>query len=290
MTTSNINVGNWSSYVTDAVKGKSAANYIIGGGDPAVNCKKEFIATYQCGNSAQQKSIMIPGDASGKTAFFDCSNENKLCKDFRLTLGDDGNLSLTNSENKQIWTSNTNKTGVSLDKYSAKKSKYGRNYLLSGETLNLGEFIGSPSGNCYLIMESTPEGNGLQLNYSVLNCDENQCGSDASANGVFSLAKSAYNELIGVENKIKPKMKKLSETIPIEDNLFSSKTSQLKENVKDYMGFREARPVLQKHIKQLEAMNIDNELFMTRYKYRRIVWLTLAFIIILGGIKIARSN
>jgi hypothetical protein len=287
MTTSNTNInpGNWSSYVQEFVKGKESATYIIGGApDPYYGCAKEFSASYQCGNFSTIKNINIPGEAGGKSALFDCSNENKLCTGFRLTLGDDGNLVLTDSENKQMWTSNTNKTGLSVDKFNAKNSKYGRNYLLAGETLNLGEFIGSPSGNCYLIMESTTAGNGMQLNYIVPDCDDN------STYDLFSLAKTAYNELIGSKNKIIQEFNKLSETEKEEDAVFSNTTSQLKENINDYMGLRERKPLIGKNIQQLSAMDEDTDLFLIRYKYRRVMWLTVFIIIILGGIKIARST
>lgn len=290
MSTSLVTVGNWSNYIQDFVKGKDSANYIIDGPDPAYGCPKDFKATYRCGNIENNKTINIPGEAGGKTALFDCTSENKKCKGFRLTLGDDGNLSLTDSENKQIWSSNTNKTGLALDEFSAKRSKYGRNYLLAGEMLNLGEFMGSPSGNCYLIMDKTPEGNGLQLKYSVLNCDDSQYGNDDTANGLFSLTKSAHNEIIGTKNKMKPKLDKLSKTIPLEEDLFSNKTSQLKADTHNYMGVRDARTTVKKHITQLDAMDEDSDLFLTRYKYRRIVWSILAILIVLGGIKLARNN
>jgi hypothetical protein len=90
-----------------------------------------------------------------------------------MSLGDDGNIVITDNNNKQLWTSNTNKTGLALSQYSAKNGKYGRNYLLSGEVLKNGEFIGSPSGNCYLIMATDTEGgkgSGLQLKYNVSSC------------------------------------------------------------------------------------------------------------------------
>ena len=41
-----------------------------------------------------------------------------------------------------------------------------RNYLKSGEFLSIGEFIGSPSGNCYLMMTKS----GLILYYEVSGC------------------------------------------------------------------------------------------------------------------------
>ena len=290
MSNLSIDVGNWSNYIQDFVKGKDAASYKIEGPDPAYGCLKDFKATYRCGTSLNEKTINIPGEAGGKIALFDCTNENKKCNGIRLTLGDDGNLTLTDSENKQIWASNTNKTGLALDEFNAKRSKYGRNYLLAGEMLNLGEFMGSPSGNCYLIMDETPEGNGLQLKYSVLNCDESQYGNDNTANGLFSLTKSAYNELIGTKNILNPKMDKLSKTIPLEETLFSDKTSQLKADTHNYMGVRDSRTTVKKHIKQLDAMDEDSDLFRTRYKYRRIVWSILAILIVLCGIKLARNN
>jgi hypothetical protein len=290
MSTSLVAVGNWTQYIQDFVKGKEIASYKINGPDPLVGCLKDFKATYRCGASTNDKTINIPGEAGGKIALFDCTSENKKCKGLRLTLGDDGNLSLTDSENKQIWASNTNKTGLVLDEFSAKKSKYGRNYLLAGEMLNLGEFIGSPSGNCYLIMDKTSEGNGLQLKYTVLNCDESQQGNDEMSNGLFSLTKSAFNELIGTKNKIKPKMEKLNKNILSEETLFSNKTSKFKADTHNYMGIRNARTSVKKHITQLDAMDEDSDLFLTRYKYRRIAWSILVILIVLGSLKIAHSN
>ena len=290
----NISAGNWTNYIQDFTKDKVSASYIIGkdigGADPAPDCVKEFAASYQCGNSPAIKSIKLNSATTGSVALFDCSNENKACMDFRLTLGDDGNLVLTNGDKKQIWASNTSKTGLALDEFKATNGKYKRNYLLAGEMLGIDEFMGSPTGNCYLIMTKGPDGNGLILNYSVLKCDANNFGEDEDANGLFSLAKTAYNELIGIRNKVKPKVERLSKVVPVVDKLFVDKTNQLKENVHDYMGFRDVRPVVKKHIKQLEAMGEDTDLYLTRYKYRRIAWLTLAILILLGGIKMARNN
>jgi len=283
--------GNWTSYVKDFVKDKSVANYIISGTDPAPGCQKEFNASYQCGTLPSVKTITIPKDSTGQTATFDCSAENQACSGFRLTLGDDGNLVLTDIAGKQLWTSNTSKTGLAMDDFKAVKGKYGRNYLMGGETLNLGEFMGSPSGNCYLIMAQGPDGgNGLQLNYSVLNCNEQNFGNEETANGLFSLTKSAYNELMGSQNKVKPKMDALRKTRPGQDQLFMDKTAEMNNDVQDYMGFRKTRPLLQKHIKQLAAMDEDSSLYLNRYKYRRIGWFALAVFIVLGGIKMAKKT
>ena len=283
--------GNWTSSVQAFVKDKDVANYIVSGEDPAVGCYKDFTATYQCGSLPSVKTINIPGEARGKAALFDCSAENQACSGFRLTLGDDGNLVLSNLAGNQIWTSNTNKTGLALDEYKMGKGKYARNYLLAGETLSLGEFIGSPSGNCYLIMAPGPDGNGLQLNYTVANCSEQNFGNEEATNGLFSLANTAYNQLMGTQSTvIKPKLKALNKTQLIEDNLFREKNQEMNTAVQDYMGVRATRPLVQKHITQLDAMGEDTALFLNRYKYRRVAWFTLAILILLGAIKLARKN
>lgn len=283
--------GNWTSYVKDFVVGKTQANYVITGTDPAPGCQKEFTASYQCGTLPTSKTINIPADSTGQTATFDCSAENQACSGFRLTLGDDGNLVLTDIAGKQLWTSNTTKTGLAVDEFNAASGKYGRNYLMGGETLNLGEFMGSPSGNCYLIMATGPDGgNGLQLNYSVANCNAQNFGNDETANGLFSLTNSAYNQLMGSQNKVKPNMDALSKTGPAQDKLFMDTTTTMNNDVEDYMGFRKTRPLLQKHIQQLAAMDEDSSLYLVRYKYRRIAWFGLAVLILLGGIKMAKKS
>jgi hypothetical protein len=194
-----VTIGNWTQYVKDFVQGKDSASFIIGqtgGGnkDPAYGCGKQFNATYQCGNG-KTKTININPEAWGQAAEFDCTQEVKACKEFKLTLGDDGNIVLTDSNNQTIWSSNTNKTGIANPAYSASNGKYKRNYLLSSETLALDEFIGSPSGNCYLIM--TPD--GLQLKYSVSACTMTDAntgyGNDDNTFALYSVSKINKSDL-----------------------------------------------------------------------------------------------
>ena len=189
--THNIPIGNWSSYVKSEINGKESAPFIVGksgGGttDPAYGCKKMFTSTYQCG-SGQAKVVNLDAEAWAKTGLFNCVDESKLCSGFRLTLGDDGNMTVTNNSGSKLWSSNTNKTGIALPQYSAKNGKFGRNYLLAGEVINTGEFIGSPSGNCYLIMSN---GTGLQLQYNMSSCDETTGQSnDVNAHATYSIPK-----------------------------------------------------------------------------------------------------
>jgi hypothetical protein len=212
----NVNIGNWSQYVKDTINNQEVSDYIVGsnGEDPAYGCSKDFTTNYQCGNGPT-KTINITGEGSGgRSVKYDCSAENKICGGFRLTLGDDGNLVLTNSASSVVWQSNTKDTGLSLDEFKASNGKYGRNYLLAGETLKIGEFIGSPSGNCYLMMvgnQADCSQNGLQLLYTKLNCNMNSdsdgFGSDDTANGLFSIKKNDISTLgkvgyIDEDNKI----------------------------------------------------------------------------------------
>ena len=195
----NVPIGNWTDHIKKSVHDKITQNYIINSerdADPAYGCYKNFTSTYQCGNGPT-KTVSILGDkieAGGQSVSFDCSEENKECKDIKLTLNDDGNLVLTDHLNTILWQSYTKSTGLALDKYKAVNGKYGRNYLLAGETIKSGEFIGSPSGNCYLMMvENTKDctQNGLQLLYQKTNCStddfKNQIGSNPEANGLYTI-------------------------------------------------------------------------------------------------------
>jgi hypothetical protein len=202
----NVPIGNWSQYVAEAVNGQEVANYVIGsngGTDPAYGCMKNFSSTYQCGNGPT-KTVQITGnqEAGGQTVTFDCSAENVLCGGFRLTVGDDGNLVLTDSNSAVAWQSNTSATGLALDEFKASNGRYGRNYLMSGEILYAGEFVGSPSGNCYLMMVNDVADctkNGLQLLYTKLNCTMNSptdgYGSDDTSNGLYSIPSTNISTL-----------------------------------------------------------------------------------------------
>jgi hypothetical protein len=169
----NVPTDNWLDLVKPDVDGYDKTSYNIGvrfkTPVPTGTCKKNFTAVYKCGNGPQ-KNVSVAAEANGKLAEFDCKTEAAKCGPFKLTLGDDGNLVLTNGKT-EVWTSNTvgKVSKMPLEKYKQKNGKNKRNYLLQGEILELGEFIGSPSGNCYLIMDKDASGQaGLQLRYDVM--------------------------------------------------------------------------------------------------------------------------
>jgi len=184
----NVQLGNSSEDLKTAVKGSNGISfdYIVGKNftaDPAVGCPKNFSANYKCGNGPD-KQIFIGGEANGRFANFNCVEENKKCQLF-LNVQDDGNLVVYSDGNKPVWNSNTyNVVGISNEKKNMTKGKYGRNFLLPGETLEDGEFIGSKNGKCFLTMI---KGRGLVLMYSKSNCENingKMYGTNNLPNGV----------------------------------------------------------------------------------------------------------
>lgn len=148
--------------------------------DPARGCPKAYSASYTCSPNTQTKIVNIPGEASSKIAAFDCSSENAKCREGILTLGDDGNLTLTNGDNDIVYQSGTNQVGIALTEYRATNSKYGRNYLKTGEYLLDNQFIGSPSGNCALMCKTVSNVTNLSIVYFAWGC--NKPGTAPSTN------------------------------------------------------------------------------------------------------------
>ena len=193
-----VSIGNWSKYVKNHINNNINSDiirFIIGkhgGGtiDPAIGCNKDFDATYKCGYGLT-KSVSVNANAHGKFALFTCLNENNLCNSYRLKLTNTGNIILTYN-NKTIWQSNTSKVGIPTDKYKASNSKYKRDYIKPGEYLEENEFIGSSSGNCYILMTK----NGLDLCYENLDCkiNDNLIGYGTSKNSYTLYELPSVNE------------------------------------------------------------------------------------------------
>lgn len=171
-----------------AVQGKVTGSFQVGGiGDPAVGCGKSYVASYKCG-TGPLKGVNISPEASGKVASFTCATEDAACLDFVLTLGDEGYLELKKSDGTSIWRGGGGKTGIPLAQYQASKGKYGRNSLRPGESISVGEFIGSPSGNC--TAEVVNNGNGdwqLAIVYRILGCGDGS-GGPTDTTGSYGMA------------------------------------------------------------------------------------------------------
>jgi len=95
----------------------------------------------------------------------------------------------TNNENSKTTFIPQNTPLLPNPKFAAAKSKYGKNYLVAGQTLAAGEFIGSPDGSLYLLMDS----NGvlsLNTSASVPNCKKQPSGmygGGVGANAIYEL-------------------------------------------------------------------------------------------------------
>ncbi len=195
--------GNWTNNVVSSLGNNpvDVLNYVPNvdsTADPAVGCAKNFTSTYKCGLGTTAKSVSVDPEAGGKTARFDCSAEFAQCNDLKLTLTDDGKLTLTNGDGtKKLWDSITafgangsfpaNSTPI-VDPMNAGNGtpdsrvdvgagggpgrRYKHNYLLAGQYLEAGQWIGSPTGTCRLMMGTTAAPNSLQVVKSVPNCDE----------------------------------------------------------------------------------------------------------------------
>ena len=277
--------GNWTSIIQNIVNGKITTDYqILNQDNPVPGCAKDFTATYYCGNSTVAKNINIQ-NALGNTATFDCSAENKMCGGFKLTLGDDGNLILTDYNNVRIWSSNTFKVGVSIDQYKAINGKYKRNFLLAGEMLSIGEFVGSPSGNCYLMMDTSSNGNGLKVKYSSSNCDDNQFGLDENTNGLFSMTSSPYNSLIKDATTLSNKTLSDGKTLDKTNELYKKHLTDFNLKNNEYIKQSKVAPELDYAISQLSAMDEDRGLVANQYRYNKNMWLIICVLVIFGIIK-----
>jgi hypothetical protein len=236
MTEYYIPVGNWTNNVVSNVGNNpiDKLNYNISVDnqtEPAKECRKEFNAEYKCGKSSSTlKTLIVPPDARGRTALFDCDTEYKQCNDLKLVLTDNGKLTLTTLDgNKILWDSVTQfgETGkmptssiiieaeqaavpdnsnifLSNPAYAANENtsnlvvsgagrKYNTNYLLPGQILEIGQWIGSPTGTCRLIMKT----DGLQVIANQLGCggfDEETAPAAAATPAAAAAAANLANQ------------------------------------------------------------------------------------------------
>jgi len=178
--------------------------------DPAEGCDKVFEATYKCGLiSNDMKTLVVPKEALGKLAQFDCSTEYNLCNEVRLRLEDDGHLTVykidsSTGNEEELWNNDLEQVPDSLenDAYKTTEGKKwidengdeeARNYLKSGDVLSKGEWIGSSSGKYRLMMN---DGGQLEVMYNKAACNETD-GPDTDASNLYKLANASYPENIG---------------------------------------------------------------------------------------------
>lgn len=219
-----VEVNNWTKNIPNPipqVDGKYDYNVSVDSilsPDPAAGCDKDFTASYKCGKSTNAyKMIQLSKEALGKTAVFDCSAEYTLCNSLKLELGDDGYLTLlkidsSTGNEEEIW-SNKEIVGIVTNSLnSIEKNDYkaihgkkfgveteGRNYLMSGEFLNNGEWIGSPLGKFRLIMD----GGILKVLYNKVACSSDE-GPDNDASNLYKIDNQHKSNLgkLGYVNRL----------------------------------------------------------------------------------------
>jgi hypothetical protein len=223
--------GNWTNNVVSSL-GNNAVdvlNYVPNldsTGDPAVGCAKNFTSTYKCGLGTTAKNVSVDAEAGGKTARFDCATEFAKCSDLKLTLTDDGKLTLTNTAGTtKLWDSVTafgangafpaNSTPIAVPANAGNGTansavdvgagggpgrRYKNNYLLAGQFLEAGQWIGSPNGVCRLMMGTAVAPNSLVVVKNIPNCDELDMNitvnTNTDATRLYTIP-LIYNENIG---------------------------------------------------------------------------------------------
>lgn len=148
---------------------------------------------------------MIEGAMSGYGWANAVYSSGKNGSNYFLIVEDNGNVSIykgSNINDKQdlIWqTATSGKTLEINDKYKASKGKFGTNIMKSGATLATGEFVGSPSGSCYLLMQ--PDGNlVLYTSKTVPGCFDLQNkkqGGLTGMNPIYELAQTGDKKKLG---------------------------------------------------------------------------------------------
>jgi hypothetical protein len=214
------NSNSWMSLLPNSINYTVSLDYRS---DPAPGCVKNFQATYQCGNKqSPTKTISIPGEALGQLANFNCSAEGVTCNNLKLTLSDEGRLTLsTTTGTTVIWDSVTNGSkptipentvatvlndipndkplaipdfagdgqphpSVDVEAGGGPGRRYPFNYLLPGEFLEKGQWIGSPKGTCRLIMGTPDEPTTLKVITNILGCGSLDEGAAPSSSTTFN--------------------------------------------------------------------------------------------------------
>jgi hypothetical protein len=118
---------------------------------------------------------------------------------YYLVLDDNGNLSLNRGTGKNdnqgnIWSTQTSgRQNQANPNFAASKGKYGKNFITQGSTLAAGDFIGSPSGNIALVMESG--GNLVLYGFTMTtNCQrmtDGNMGSGAGGNALYYITQKS---------------------------------------------------------------------------------------------------
>lgn len=163
------------------LNGYESGSFTVGTGipgDPAYGCSKNFVSNFMCGT--KNKTLNIDGEAGGKKAIFDCSDQVDKCND-TPTVGlmqDDGNFVIydgSSSENKSTtrWNSNTagqmsSSQGTDLITQKIKTS------IKPGEKILPGQNLVNPNKNGSFVINTDGNVNVIK---TILNQSKDQLGN-----------------------------------------------------------------------------------------------------------------
>jgi hypothetical protein len=215
--------GNWSTNVRSRIGTESRGNLdydIIKAevlpSNLVSSCNKPlFTASYKCGADTNLAPPLSVSNAWGKKVRFNCEDTFTKCSTLKLTLDDTGVLTVTDRTGNKLWNSdspviNPLNPPLALAQYAAASSapapnRYSQNsFISSGDYLNIGQWIGSPSGKFRLEMVTVPASaasatsaatNTLQVVYNVLGCSGEAELNSASSN-LYSIP-SIHKENVG---------------------------------------------------------------------------------------------
>ena len=184
------------------------------GFDRNTYCQNPFFATYNCGNQSYT-AVYNPTPVEGSVAFspdtadFTCTEQANLCNG-RLTLNDDGSIVITDGTGKTTWSypavpESTSNIRYADPNWSMVNGQTGTNYLRAGiDMLKKKQWIGSPKGKFYLIMETNNTDNKTSINdvgdSIVAGADDVASGAsvDSVAGDVANIADSAFSMVSGM--------------------------------------------------------------------------------------------
>lgn len=184
----------------DLATNKGYQYFGVGGNNRGTNVKRclgyNDIDTAKSDGLSQKCKNQTTG-GSGAASIYATDNLNTLGNCF-LILQDNGNMCIYNgtgpADNQGlIWCSGTNRKQQDPNPmFAAINGKYGKNWVASGSTLAVGDFIGSTNGNIALIMQS--DGNLVLYTFTqTTNCkkmSDGNYGAGIAGNALYDIGKS----------------------------------------------------------------------------------------------------
>ena len=151
------------------------------------------------------KSCKTPNGGNHCADIYATDNANTSGNCF-LILQDDGNMCIYNGTGPNdnqglIWQSETNGKQQSANTdVVATKGKFGQNWMASGSSLAIGDFIGSNDGTMALVMQS--DGNLVLYTYQMdTNCQKlsnGNMGGGVGANAVYDIGMTSFTGNMGI--------------------------------------------------------------------------------------------